>query len=72
MRMSNNRVKRRVLGPKMEEVTEGWRKTHTEETHNLYSSPNITRVIRTGMMRWAEHVSRKDNGPISGRSSIKT
>jgi hypothetical protein len=41
-----NRVLRRILEPKGEEMTGGWRKLHNEELHNLYSSPNIIRVVK--------------------------
>jgi hypothetical protein len=44
--------------PKWDEVTGGWRKLHTEELHNLYSSPSIIRMIKSRMMIWAEHVAR--------------
>jgi hypothetical protein len=44
--MFENRVLRRIFGPKRDEVTGDWRKLHNEELHNLYSSPNITRMIR--------------------------
>jgi hypothetical protein len=43
--MFENRVFRRIFGPKMDEVTGGWRKLHNEELHNLYSSPSIIRMI---------------------------
>jgi hypothetical protein len=39
-------------------VTKEWRKLHNEELHNLYSSPNIIRIIKSRRMRWAEHVAR--------------
>jgi hypothetical protein len=55
--MSENRVLRRVLGPKREEVVGGWRRLHNEEIHNLYASPNIIRVIKSRRMRWAGHVA---------------
>jgi hypothetical protein len=53
-----NRVLRRVFGPKRDGVTERWRKLHNEELNDLYSSPNIVRVIKSIRMRWAGHVAR--------------
>jgi hypothetical protein len=53
-----NRVLRRIFGPKRDEVTGGWRKLHNEELHDLYSSPSIIRIIRSRRMRWAAHVAR--------------
>jgi len=52
-----NRVLRRILGPKKDEITGEWRKLH-EELHDLYSLPNIVRVIKSRRMRWAGHVAR--------------
>jgi hypothetical protein len=54
-----NRVLKRIFGPKRDEVTGGWRKLHNEELHNLYSSPNIVRMIKSRRMRWAGHVARR-------------
>jgi hypothetical protein len=51
-------VLRRIFGPKIDEVTGDWRKLHKEELHNLYSSPNIIRMIKSSRMRWAGHVAR--------------
>jgi hypothetical protein len=56
MRVFENRVLRRIFGPKRDEVTGEWRKMHNEELHNLYSSQNIIRQIKR--MRWAGHVAR--------------
>jgi hypothetical protein len=53
-----NRVLRRIFGPKMDEVTGEWRKLHNEELHNLYLSPDIIRQVRLRRMRWAGHVAR--------------
>jgi hypothetical protein len=53
-----NRVLRRIFGPKRDVVTGGWRKLHNEELHNLYSSPSIMRIIKSRGMRWAGHVTR--------------
>jgi hypothetical protein len=52
-----NRVLRRIFGPKRDEVTGQWRRLHNEE-FDLYSSPNIVRVIKSRRMRWAGHVAR--------------
>jgi hypothetical protein len=49
---------RRIFGPKRDEVTEGWRKLHNEELHNLYSSTSIIRMIKSRRMKWAGHVER--------------
>jgi hypothetical protein len=51
-------VPRRIFGPKRDEVAGDWRKLHNKELHNLYSSPNIIRMIKPWMMRWAGHVAR--------------
>jgi len=53
-----NRVPRRIFGPKRDEVTGEWRKIHNEELNDLYCSPNITRVIKSRRMRWAGLVTR--------------
>jgi hypothetical protein len=53
-----NRVLRKIFGLKRDEVMGGWRKLHNEEFHNLYSSPNIIRMIRSRRMSWAGHVAR--------------
>jgi hypothetical protein len=51
-------VLRRIFGPKGDEVTEDWKQLHNEELHNLYSSPNIIRTIKSRRMRWTGHVTR--------------
>jgi hypothetical protein len=52
-----NRVLRRIFGPKRDEVTGEWRKLHNEELHILYSSPNIIRQIKSRRMRWVGHMA---------------
>jgi hypothetical protein len=47
-----------MFGPKRDEVTGEWRKLHNEELHDLYSSPNIVRVIKSRRMRWAGRIAR--------------
>jgi hypothetical protein len=51
LRVLENRVLRKIFGPKRDRVTGGWRKLHNEELHNLYSSPSIIRVIKSRRMR---------------------
>jgi hypothetical protein len=63
-----NRVLRRIFGPKRDEVTGVWRKLHNEELHDLYSSPSIIRVIKARRMRWAGHVSRM--GEVRGATTF--
>jgi hypothetical protein len=53
-----NRVLRRIFGPKRDQVTGEWRKLHNEELNDLDSLPNIVRVVKSRRMRWAGHVSR--------------
>ena len=60
--MFENRVLRRVFGPKREEVTGKWRKLHNEEFSDLYSLPNIVRVVKSRRMRWAGHRTRMGEG----------
>jgi hypothetical protein len=57
LRMFENRVLRRIFGPKRDEVTGEWRKLHNVELNKLYS-PNILRVIKSRRMRWAGHEAR--------------
>jgi hypothetical protein len=56
--MFENRVLRRIFGPKRDEVTGEWRKLHNEELCDLYSSPSIIRIIKSRRMRWAGHEVR--------------
>jgi hypothetical protein len=58
LRVFQNRVLRRIFGPKRDETTGEWRRLHNEELTDLYSSPNIIRVIRSRRMRWLGHVAR--------------
>jgi len=62
LRVFENRVLRRIFGPKRDGVTGEWRKIHIEELYDLYWSPNIARVIKSGSMRWAGHVARMWEG----------
>ena len=64
LRVFENRVLRRIFGPKRDGVTGEWRKLHNEELNDLYSSPNIVRVIKSRRLRWAEHVARMEEGRV--------
>jgi hypothetical protein len=57
-----NRVLRRIFGPKRDKVTGEWRKLHNKELNDLYTSPNIIRLIKSRSMRWAEHVAGMGEG----------
>ena len=61
LRAFENRVLR-IIGSKRDGVTGQWRKLHNEELNDLYSSPNIVRVIKSRRMRWAVHVTRMEEG----------
>jgi hypothetical protein len=57
MRVFENRVLRRIFGPKTDKIIGEWRKLHNEELHDVYSSPNIMQMIKS-KMRWVGHVAR--------------
>jgi hypothetical protein len=58
--MFENRMLRRIFGPKRNVVKGDWRKLHNEELHNLYSSPNRMRLMESKRMRWAGHIARME------------
>jgi hypothetical protein len=62
LRVVENRVLRRIFGPKRDKVKGEWRKLHSGELHNLYSSPDIIRQIKSRRMRWAGHMERVGEG----------
>jgi len=62
LRVFENRILRRIFGPKWDEVTGEWRKLHNEELNDLYCSPIILRVIQSRRIRWAGHVARMGEG----------
>jgi hypothetical protein len=62
LKVFENRVLRRMFGPKRDEVTGEWRKLHNEELNNLYSLPNIVQVVKSRRMRWAGHVAHMGEG----------
>jgi hypothetical protein len=66
LRVFENRVLRRIFGPKRDEVTWEWRRLHNKEFYGLYSSPNIIRVIKSRRLRWAGHVA------CMGREEVHT
>jgi hypothetical protein len=58
LRVFENKVLRKIFGPKWDEVTGEWRKLHNEELRDLYSSPSIIRTIKSRRVKWAGHVAR--------------
>jgi hypothetical protein len=62
LRVFENRVLRRIFGPKRDEVTGELSKLHNEELNDLHFSPTILRVIKSRRMRWVEHVARVGEG----------
>jgi hypothetical protein len=58
LRVFENRVLRRIFGPRRDEVTWEWRRLHNKELYDLYSSPNIIRVIKPRRLTWAGHLAR--------------
>jgi hypothetical protein len=58
LRVFENMVLRGIVGPKRDAVTGEWRRRHIEDLNDLYSTPNIIRVIKSRLMRWVEHVAR--------------
>jgi len=62
LRVFENMVLRRIFGPRRDEVTGEWRRSHNEERNDLYSSPNIVRAIKSRRMGWARNVARMREG----------
>jgi hypothetical protein len=70
LRVFENRVLRRIFGPKRDEVMGEWKKLHNGELLNLYSSPNIIRHVKSGRMRWAGHVARMKGERKLGKVAV--
>jgi len=64
LRIFKNRVLRRIFGRKRDAVTGEWRKQRNEELNDIYCSPNIVRVIKSKLIRWAGHVARTGRGEV--------
>jgi hypothetical protein len=62
LRVFEDRLLRRVFGPKRDEVTVEWRKLHNEELNDLYSLPNIVRVVKSRRIRWVGHLYGEERG----------
>jgi hypothetical protein len=66
-----NRVRRRIFGPKRVEVTGECRKLHNGELLNLYTFPNVIRLIKSRRMRWAGHVTRVGEGSLVNKVLVQ-
>ena len=64
LRVSENRMLRRIFGPKRDEVTGDWRKLHNEELYGLYSSPTIVQVMTSRRIRWTGHIACMGRGEV--------
>jgi hypothetical protein len=64
LRVFENRVLRRIFGPKRDEAIGKWRRLRNEELYTQYSSPNIIRVMKSRRLRWAGHVARMGRGEV--------
>jgi hypothetical protein len=65
--MFENRVLGRIFGPNRDKITGSWTKLYNEELHNLYSSPNVIKMIKSRRMRWAGHVASTDRRKMHER-----
>jgi hypothetical protein len=70
LRVFVNKVWRRIFGPRRDEVTGEWRRLYNDELTDLYSSPNIVRVIKSRRMRWAGHVARMGEEMVVYRALV--
>jgi hypothetical protein len=66
-----NRVPKKIFGPKRDQVTVGWRKLQNEGLRNLYSLPSIIRIIKSWRLRWAGHVARMGERRTSYRLLVE-
>jgi hypothetical protein len=64
LKVFENMVLRKIFGPKRNELTGEWRKLHKEELCNMYTSPDVIRLIKSRRIRWAWHVERKGTGEV--------
>jgi hypothetical protein len=67
LREFENRVLRKIFGPKRDGVTGEWRRLHNEELYAMYSSPNIIRMMKSRRMRWAGHVALMEDRRVTCR-----
>ena len=61
LQVFENKVLRKIFGPKRDEQTDKWRRVHNGELHDLYGKPDIMRIVKSRRLRWAGHVTRMGN-----------
>jgi len=60
LRVFENKILRKIYGPKRDEMTGEWRRLHNDELYGLYDSPNVVKIMKSRRLRWADHVSRME------------
>jgi hypothetical protein len=71
LRVFENRIMRRIFGSKRDEITGEWRRLHKEELYALYSAPDVTRAIKSRILRWTRHIARVEKRKDANRILVR-